>query len=86
MLLLTMMVMMAMWVVVFQFCCVLLALLAGIELLSAQGNEEDEGKTVADVIYVSGAIKVVTYVSWWMEKGVGGGVWEKDMKKMAIEM
>ena len=49
---------------VLQFCCVLLALVVGIQLLSGEGDKEDERKTVADVVYVSGAIKAVTFVSW----------------------
>ena len=59
---------------VFQFCCVLLALLAGIELLSVQGDKEDAGKTVADVVYVSCALRAATFVSWCSGEGGVGGV------------
>nr|KAG5700435.1 hypothetical protein BaRGS_010348 [Batillaria attramentaria] len=45
-----------------MFGCILLALLSGIELLNVAGDNEDEGEAVADVVYVSGAVKVVTFI------------------------
>lgn len=45
-----------------SFGCVLLALLAGIDLLNVAGDDEDEGRPVAKVVYVSGAIKLATFM------------------------
>ncbi|XP_076457656.1 multidrug resistance-associated protein 1-like [Babylonia areolata] len=44
------------------FGCVLLAILAGIDVLNIAESSEDNGNTVADVIYVSGGIRIVTFV------------------------